>query len=260
MTQTRLNSSGVVSAGATRAITFRSVVLGLLGVVFICGLTPYNDYALNNTFLVGNNLPLGVIMLLFVFVLLVNAPLMRFVPRFAFSAGEITVAFSMTLVSCALPSSGLMRYFPPTLVGPFWVARSSQEYLKLLESLHLPAWLFPVFAGQSPGQWMNDPIVNQYFNRTPEGEPIPYWAWVRPAWVWGIFFAALYGALVCLTAIVRRQWNENERLPFPLAQIYLPLIEPPAPGRWFNDLFHRRGFWLAFASVFCLHAWNGLHQ
>src|SRR4051812_41373876 len=42
-----------------RAITWRSVLIGLAGVVLICALTPYNDYALNNTFLVGNNLPVG---------------------------------------------------------------------------------------------------------------------------------------------------------------------------------------------------------
>src|SRR4051794_19320421 len=64
-----------VSASPAPAITWRSVTLGLAGVVVICGLTPYNDYALNNTFMVGNNLPLGVVMLLFIMAVCVNAPL-----------------------------------------------------------------------------------------------------------------------------------------------------------------------------------------
>ena len=58
-------------------ITWRSVSLGLMGVVTICGLTPYNDYALNNTFMVGNNLPLGVVMLLFIMTTCINGPLSR---------------------------------------------------------------------------------------------------------------------------------------------------------------------------------------
>src|SRR5205814_2467359 len=104
--------------GPQRAITWRSVILGLCGTCLICGLTPYNDYALNNTFLVGNNLPLGAVMLLFVFAVFVNGPLSKWAPAWAFSSGEIAIAFSMMLVGCALPSSGLMRYLPATLVTP----------------------------------------------------------------------------------------------------------------------------------------------
>src|SRR5436305_11347241 len=106
------NAPPLSEASPPAAITFRSLLLGLLGVVLICGLTPYNDYALNNTFLVGNNLPLVAVMLLFAFVLLVNAPLSRFAPGRAFTSGELTVAFTMALIACSLPSSGLMRYLP----------------------------------------------------------------------------------------------------------------------------------------------------
>ena len=60
-----------------RAISWRSVTLGLAGSVIICGVTPYNDYALYNTFLVGNNLPLGLVVLAFLLVVLVNGPLWR---------------------------------------------------------------------------------------------------------------------------------------------------------------------------------------
>ena len=120
------------------ATSWRSILLGLLGTILICALTPYNDYALNNTFVIGNNLPLGVVMLAFAFALLGNGPLSRWWPDLAFTSGEMTVAFSMTLVSCALPSSGLMRYFPPSLVGPYWLARSSNDYYSLLDAFNLP--------------------------------------------------------------------------------------------------------------------------
>src|SRR5205814_10482532 len=133
--------------GPQRAITWRSVILGLAGAILICGLTPYNDYVLNNTFLVGNNLPLGVVMLLFLSALLVNGPLSKWAPRHALTTGEIAVAFTMTLVSCALPSSGLMRALPASLVAPFNEAGADEQYMKLLESLNLPRWLFPSFKG-----------------------------------------------------------------------------------------------------------------
>ncbi len=239
-------------------MSLRSVLLGLAGVVLICGLTPYNDYALNNTFLVGNNLPIGVVMLSFLFVLLVNAPLHRWFPGQALHSGELAVALSMTLVSCALPSSGLMRYFPPSLVSPFYHALSNHEFLDLLEQMHLPRWIFPHFAGQEPRQWMSDPIVIGYIGRWTEDGPYPLLAWVRPAVTWGIFLFAMYGALMCIVAIVRRQWFENERLAFPLAQIHLALIEQPAPGKMLNQVLRTRSFWIGFGMVFFVHGWNGL--
>jgi hypothetical protein len=69
----------------------------------------------------------------------------------------------------------------------------------------------------------------------------------------------VFGAVMCLMVVFRRQWVENERLPFPLASIYLSLIEPPEPGRAFNALFRSRAFWLVAAAVFVVHGVNALH-
>lgn len=244
----------------SRVVTWRSVLLGLVGVGIICGLTPYNDYALNNTYLVGNNLPVGAVMLLFVLAVLVNGPVNRFRPKWALDSGEIALAFSMTLVSCALPSSGLMRYFMPTLVAPFILLGGQADYTALFRDMHLPRWLFPAYSGPRPRDWVTDPIATGYYERWIEAGRIPYAAWVRPAIAWGIFFFALYGALLCLTAIVRRQWFENERLPFPLAQIELALVERPAPGKMLNSILGRQSFWIAFGAVFLLQIWRGLAE
>jgi hypothetical protein len=243
---------------ARAAVNWRSVSLGLLWTVLICGLTYYNDNAMNNTYLVGNNLPLGVIMLVFLFVLCVNGPLSKWKPELALSAGELCVALSMVLVSCCLPSSGLMRFFPGSLTGPPWHARSYQEFQQLFVKLDLPEWLWPTFASHDRSEWMNDPIVTGFHQRWIDPGPYPLLAWVRPALTWGAFFAAMYGAVICMMLIVRRQWVENERLPFPLAQIQLSIIQTPARGKWLNSTFGSKSFWFAFAGVFLLHAWNAM--
>ena len=110
------------------AVTFRSILLGLLGVVIVCGLTPFNDYAMANSTFVGFNLPVGLMSLTLAFIVLVNGPLSRYVPRYAFSGGELAVAFSMALVSCAFPSSGLRisaRTAPGRTRSPGWTRRRS---------------------------------------------------------------------------------------------------------------------------------------
>src|SRR5437762_14181065 len=92
------------------AANWRSVLVGAVGVIFVCALTPYNDYVANNTHLIGNFLPIGAMLYLMAFIFGVNAPLWRWAPRHALKSGELAIAFGMVLVSCAIPASGLMGH------------------------------------------------------------------------------------------------------------------------------------------------------
>ena len=249
----------MLSTAASSPISWRSVTLGMVGVLLICLITPYNDYVLANTYVVGNNLPLGPMLLFFIFAIFINAPLSRYAPAHALTSGEIGVAFAMVLMGCSVPSSALMRYLPPSLIYPFWQARGNAEGLQLLQSVHVSPWLFPDFEGSTPKQWMNDPVVTGYAGRWTRDSSPPYSAWVRPMIAWGIYVGFLYGAFMFLFSILRRQWYENERLPFPLASIQLALVEAPAPGRWFNKTMSSRGFWICFFTLFFIHSWNGLY-
>jgi hypothetical protein len=240
-------------------ITIRSVLLGLVGVIFVCTVTPYNDFVLNNNTLIGYSLPIVWLCLVFLFAVIVNGPLNRWSPRLSFTTAELTVAGAMVLVSCAMPASGLMRYFPPTLVSPLWLASANPDYLQLMEEMTLPAWLLPRLRGDEPRVWLLDPIVSGFMMRWgADGEP--YSAWIRPMFTWGIFLFLMWGSLICLLVIVRQQWYENERLPFPLAEVQLALLGQPRPGQFLNDTFRRRGFWIAAGLVFLLHGWNGMAE
>jgi len=249
-------------------VNWRSVSLGLLGVILIGALTAYNDFAINNTYLIGTYLPVGVVLLLLFLILGINVPLFRFAPRQAIDSGELTVITAMMLVSCALPASGLMRYLPTHLVGLWWHAGQNREYLELLRDLHLPDWWFPHFASSDLNARTHDPVVSDFFNRAAtDGDSFwahlraaPYRAWLAPFLGWSAFLMPLYGAILCLSVIVRRQWVENERLAFPIASVYSALIEPPVEGKALNSLFRSRSFWIAGAAVFAIHLLNGLHQ
>lgn len=256
-----------------RAVTIRSVLLGLLGVVLICGFTPYNDFAVANTFAIGNFLPILLVLFMIVVVLAINLPLRHLLPRWALREGELAVVLAMLLVSCSLPSSGLMRYLPAGLVGIYTNAADNATKSDALTQADLPTWLFPATTNNAPNRFKlidepaltpteigNSLVYRYYLSRLPEGESIPWMAWVRPFAVWGVFIALVWGLMIFLCVIVRRQWAENERLAFPLATVYSALIEAPENGRSVNALFRARGFWIAAIAVFVLHGFNGLHE
>ncbi len=231
----------------------------MIGVAIICLLTPYNDYVLWNTFMVGNSLPLAALTLSFLLAALVNGPLSVWKPHRALSSGELGVILAMMLVASALPASALMRYFPATLIYPVWLGGSNADAGNLISRMDLPEWLFPDFESDTPSAWAQDPVVTGFVGRwTQEGTP-PYLAWVRPALTWGVYFIGFHGAILCLLVIVRRQWYENERLTFPLAQIQLALLETPQPGRWFGGVMARRSFWIVLVGINVLHGFNALH-
>lgn len=243
---------------APRAVSARAVGVGLLAVALISAVVSYNDYTLSNTPLIGNYLPIGAMLFLFAFVVLVNGPLSRLRPGWAFSTGELCAMFAVVLVGCAIPSTGLIRYLMPSFITPHLLAAQDAEFGRLMASLKLPDWIFPSLASSDPAAASRDPIVTGYLHRWTEDGPYPYGAFVRPLLTWGLFFALLGTALVSMVLVVHPQWSRNERLPFPLAQIQMALLEAPGKGRWFNDTLRSRPFWLALGGVVLLHGWNGL--
>jgi hypothetical protein len=61
----------------TRAFTFRSVLLGLLAVVVICGYSYFNDFKMHQTLFIGNHLPLTIYAAFFAALIFVNPVLRR---------------------------------------------------------------------------------------------------------------------------------------------------------------------------------------
>lgn len=245
------------------AVNVRSVAAGLCGASVIAAVTPVNNFVANNTFLVGNLMPAAAIGLLLVSVLMINAPLHRFAPRWALSRGELTTAFCMWLVACTIPSAGLMRYLPADLIAPFHFADTQPAYRDtILKSL--PAnWIFPTFDNLDAAERGRDALVRDFVQRNPDADgfaAVPWARWVQPAIAWGVFLLLLYGAILCLSTILHHQWARNERLSFPLAEVYSSLLESPAPGRSFPPLLQSRVFWGMVLAALALHVSNGIAQ
>lgn len=257
-----------------RLLSGRAVIVGLCGVTILCALTPFNNFVLNNTFLVGSLLPVGVILLATLFVCVINAGVGAVRPTWALARGELLVATSLTLVGAALPSAGLMRYLPGHLVGIFNEASVNRRTAELIDASKPADWVFPRFDTESAADRAGEPVVRHFIARALADDiathgylgAVPWRRWLLPAAAWLAFAAALYGAMLSLVVIVRRQWMENERLPFPLAEVYASLLPEPgsdpdaAPRRsvaLLPAIVRSRSFWLAAGAVYGIHMLNG---
>lgn len=237
----------------------KSVGLGLLGVVGVCALAPFNDYVLNNSVLIGGSLPIAAVLYIFLIGVLVNGALSRF--NRGLSREEMLVVLVMVLVACCIPTSGLMRFWPASLVGPWNYLNEKPEAAKVFSRLELPDWFWPDM--QDPGP--TDPVVTEFYSRIDPSAPWGVWfdrwkAWLGPTLGWGVFFVGMGLSVLGISAICAGQWATNERIAFPIAQVQLSLIQPPSPGSWFHPLFRSRGFVWAALMVLIIRSLQGLHQ
>ncbi|HMO25612.1 MAG TPA: hypothetical protein PKB10_05035 [Tepidisphaeraceae bacterium] len=243
--------SELASSPPRRALTLRSFLIGLTGAVTLCAVTPFNDYIVENSFMVGSYLPLFMVMWMFVLVVLINAPLHKFAPKLALQPGELLIILAMTLAACAIPSQGLMRQLAPLPVSLHKVAQTSEQFWTNYQNAGMPSWLF---AAPMDADGRNHPTVSMFFSRVQDDEAIPWSDWIVPFAGWGVFILAFWMTLIAIACITRLQWAENERLAFPLAQLQAMLIEPPQPGHGLNRLFRARSFWITCLAVVALHS------
>lgn len=236
-------------AASAGRVTPRAVCLGLICALLVCAITPYNDYLVAATYLSGNFFPLGALAAVLFIVLLVN-PILHALrqPSRAFAPGEIMTVWAMVIVAAGIPSSGLMRYLIPHIVAPRYYAKPGNGWDALILA-HLPSHLF-----------VTDPhAVLWFFEGLPRGQSIPWRAWAEPLAWWSLFVICLFTAFFCLSALLRKQWVENERFAFPLVKLPALLAEAPEPGHKFNALLRSPLLWVGFGLTTFLHTTKGLH-
>ena len=79
-------------------------------------------------------------------------------------------------------------------------------------------------------------------------------AWAYPLAVWSVFFLVLLWTTLCLAAILRRRWEDEEHLPFPVLALPLEMTREGAP------LYRQPLLWGGFAVPCVLHSLNSLQS
>ena len=236
------------SLSTYNSITARSILIGMVAVICQCLATPYNDFHVGGTYLAGNHLPIAVVFVMLVFVLGINTLLKRLKPGTELRGSELLIIWGMMLVASGIPSSGLMRYLVPLAVSPFYFATPENEWITLFHQ-HLPDWMV-----------VKDPkAVFYFYEKLPDGDPIPWRAWLKPIVGWSAFVLIFYFVTICWTVILRKQWVEHERFTFPLVQLPMEMFQSPSGGTLLNRFFKSPLMWCGFAIPVILHGLKGLH-
>lgn len=158
-----------------------------------------------------------------------NALLGRHRPGWALNAGELLVIYVMVTAVSTISGATMMTSLLGTLAHPYWFADAENEWRSLFWP-HIPDW-FTV---------SDRSALRGYF----EGESTLYTAthlraWAVPVLVWSSVTVCLYVSLLCISALVRRQWIEHEKLTYPITALPLAMTT----GR---DFFRARSMWLGF--------------
>ena len=78
-------------------------------------------------------------------------------------------------------------------------------------------------------------------------------AWAVPVAIWTAFVSLLVFMMLCINAIVRKRWTEEERLTYPLVLLPLEMTDTR------HGLYKSRLFWIGFAIAATIDVMSGLN-
>jgi len=233
-----------------------AAVLGLIGAVLIWVVTPYNNNYYGLSELSASYLPTGALFLLMILILGVNPLCRRFAPAMVLTRLQLLVVTAILLMASVHPSHGLMRYLPSMIAGGPYHASMRPELAEAYAKIDAPAALFPA----EMKAYADVRVSRNYIEELPEGEPIPWRAWIPPTFMWGtlLFFGWLM--ILGLSMIVFDQWRNREHLPFPLVEALSAPLADPGEGRFLPPIFRTRGFIVGAGVVMVLYLTVGLNK
>jgi hypothetical protein len=227
-----------------RQITLRAVVLGTLTAA---GLNIYSDYAgmiLGSASLVKSQLPIAMLMP-FVGWIGVNLILKWGWPRIALSCAELLVIYSMSWIVGTVSASGWTAYWGGVLSSPTFFVSPENRWEEVLFDV-LPWWMLPHGEG----------IIRPFYEGLPDGASMPIFGWLPTLYWWFSISLALVLAGFSISVVFQKQWEESERLTFPLATFPVALTEGFDERHRLPAIFRNPFFLAGFGIVFSVYAWN----
>ncbi|HVK07138.1 MAG TPA: DUF6785 family protein [Armatimonadaceae bacterium] len=221
-----------------------ALLVGLPLVVLNAGWIAYSEMRTGVTEITITTLFIAVVFHLFVLTLLNGAVRRLFGPRLALSQAEMMVLYAMLSLGTAVAGIGNLGFFLPFLTAPFWYGEpDTHRWHEFLP--YLPP---------SIGPRRREVLKRFHEGRASFFEPEVVAAWAFPLAYWVVFLLLLLWTMLCMAAIVRRRWTEEEQLPFPVVALPLEMTRDGAP------LYRDRLMWLGFALPFFLHSLNSLNS
>ncbi len=163
---------------------------------------------------------------------------------------ELILVYVMLLIVSALCTMGLSEQILPMLTAVFYYATPENKWRELL---------FPHFSQRTI--LVDDGRESKtFYEGLAPGETIPYGSWLEPLCWWSLFLLALYLAMVSIAVIIRRQWMERERLPYPLTQVGLAMIRGEEAGCKVNNYFRQGWMWAGFSLPMFFGSLEALHR
>ena len=190
----------------------------------------------------------GALFLLFFLAGLIN-PLLKLVhPRAGLNRGELLLIYIMMVMASPLPVFFAGRFIG-TILTPFYFATPENDWHTLIQP-HIADWLEP----------RDLAIMWPFYEGLEQGRSIPWAGWLPMFLRWAPLVWALFLAMIAVMAILRKQWNDYERLTYPLVQVPMALTEQDAGGDRIAPFFKNPVMWTGFAVPAIWGTLHGLHN
>ncbi|MGI5820348.1 MAG: DUF6785 family protein [Armatimonadota bacterium] len=157
----------------------------------------------------------------------------RISKRLALDRREVLMIYVFMAVATSMAGAGIARFFMNTIPVPFYFATPEND----LESIQplIPEWFVP----------HDSETIRLLYEASEEGL-VPWAEWVTPLLAWGVFFLALWLAMLAMMVILRRQWSEKEKLTYPLLYLPIEVTEGLNTRALVSDFFRSPVMWTGF--------------
>ena len=227
-------------------LTFRAIFVGILLIILLTILSLYSMHILHGSLLACEFVPVGAVFFLFLLVIF-NFFLKRIRRSFAFSSAELLVVMLMLWTASSIITMGFVANFVPIISGLSYYGTPDNGWQELILP-HVPSWLIV----------KDESAIRHFYEGLPSGQAIPWKAWLIPLAAWVPFFLCVVWVMICIVAILHKQWSQNEKLLYPLAELPVAMVSQDNTEAIINSFFKNRVMWLGFATAFLWASWEGL--
>lgn len=218
---------------AESPVSARAILLGLLWVVGICVGSPYSLWLVGSTEPTWSHFPSSV-GCPFVVLVLGNALLSRFGTSWALRPAELITMLVMGLVVTGIPIF-VMGTLMALISAPFYAATPENQWRVLIQP-YLPDFAVPQPEGGA---------IRWFWEGLPSGQDLPYRLWLGPMFWWFTLLFTVYFVCFCIVVILRRQWQDEERLVYPITELPRLLLENTGAAN--GTVLRSPVFWTGFS-------------